>query len=474
MDFSNFLYMHQEAGLMIVFVLLLTYDIFASDRARKWYRPAAGTLFAIHTLVGFLPAPTGATFGGMYICSDITILIKNILNIATLLVFMQAGAWLKTPGTSHKEGEFYVITLATLLGMYLMVSAGNLMMLYIGIETASLPLACLAAFDKYKEKSMEAGVKYILISAFSSGIMMFGLSYLYGAVGTFYFADMARYISFQPLVILGFVFFFAGLAFKISLVPFHLWTADVYEGSPTGVTAYMSVVSKGAAAFALIFSLWQVFGNIAAVWHPILWALAVITITLGNLFAIRQKDIKRFFAFSSISQAGYILLGIICGTAQGMTATVYYVLVYVFSNLAAFGVISAVENGSGRTDIAGFNGLYKTNPKLSFVMMLAVFSLAGIPPFAGFFSKFFIFAAAAEQNEYLLVFIALLNTVISLFYYLLIVKAMFISQGDEQSVGTIRTDSYNRLSLVLCTAGILAVGIISSIYEYIGRISFGM
>jgi NADH-quinone oxidoreductase subunit N len=183
---------------------------------------------------------------------------------------------------------------------------------------------------------------------------------------------------------------------------------------------------------------------------------------------------KRFFAFSSISQAGYILLGIIAGTAQGMTATVYYVLVYLFSNLAAFGVISAVENQSGSTKISAFNGLYKTNPKLSFVMMLAVFSLGGIPPFAGFFSKFFIFAAAAAQGEYLLVFIALLNTVISLFYYLLIIKAMFIKEGDEQSVGRFTTDGYNKVSLVLCTAGIFVVGLISCIYEYIGSISFGM
>jgi NADH-quinone oxidoreductase subunit N len=289
-----------------------------------------------------------------------------------------------------------------------------------------------------------------------------------------YSDDMQALIGFAPLVILGFVFFFAGLAFKISIVPFHLWTADVYDGAPTPVTAYFAVVSKGAAVFAMLFSLWQVFGNIAVVWHHILWALSVLTIVLGNLFAIRQKDIKRFFAFSSISQAGFILLGMMNGTAEGMTATVYFVLVYLFSNLAAFGVITAVEGASEHTDIAAYKGLYRTNPKLAFVMMLAVFSLAGIPPFAGFFSKFFIFAAAAREGEYLLVFIALVNTVISLYYYLLIVKAMFIDTAEGTVVGTIRTDNYNRLSLILSTAGILAVGILSGIYEYIGGISFGM
>ncbi|MDL2251473.1 NADH-quinone oxidoreductase subunit N [Odoribacter sp. OttesenSCG-928-J03] len=467
MDFSNFLLMHQEAGVMLIFLALLVYDIFASDRQKEWYRLVACLLFGIHTIIGFFPAETGTSFGGMYVSTDMTILMKNILNLGTLFVFMQSGQWLRTPETIQKQGEFYVITLATLLGMYLMISAGNFMLLYIGLETASLPLACLVAFNKYREKSAEAGAKYILISALSSGIMMFGLSYLYGAMGTMYFTDMSSRVMMEPMTIMGLVFFFAGLAFKISLVPFHLWTADVYEGAPTGVTAYLSVVSKAAASFVLIFTLWHVFGNIEVVWHHILWGLAVVTIVVGNLFAIRQRDIKRFFAFSSISQAGYILLGVMSGTAQGLSATVYFILVYLFSNLAAFGVITAMENASGRTDIASFNGFYKSNPKLSFVMMIAVFSLAGIPPFAGFFSKFFIFAAAASKGEYVLVFIALLNTVISLYYYLLIVKAMFINPADEQAVGRIQTDSYNRLSLLLCSAGIIGIGLCSGVYGYI-------
>jgi NADH-quinone oxidoreductase subunit N len=253
-------------------------------------------------------------------------------------------------------------------------------------------------------------------------------------------------------------------------VPFHLWTADVYEGAPTGVTAYLSAISKGAACFALLFALYHVFENIYIVWHHIVWVLAVITIVIGNLFAIRQKDIKRFFAFSSISQAGYIMVGIISGTTEGMTATVYYVLVYLLANLAVFGVITAVENKSGRTDIAAYNGFYKSNPKLSFVMMLAVFSLAGIPPLAGFFSKFFIFAAAAAEGEYVLVFIALVNTVIALYYYLLIIKAMFINKAEEQAIGLIKTDIYNKITLLFCSAAVIVIGFVSCIYEYILRV----
>ena len=473
-DFSNFSFLQQEISLIAVFIILLLFDIFSSDNQKKWYRPAACLLFAVHTAVGFLPLNTGAAFGEMFVSSNMTILMKNILNIGTLFVLMQSGQWLKTPEVENRQGEFYVITLATLFGAYLMISATNFLLLYIGIEMMSLPLACLAAYNKYKEKSGEAGAKYILLAAFSSGIMMFGISYLYGAVGTMYFADMSALISFSPMVILGFVFFFVGLAFKISLVPFHLWTADVFEGAPTSVTAYLSVVSKGAASFTLMFALWHVFGNIEIVWHYILWVLTAVTIVVGNLFALRQKDIKRFFAFSSISQAGYIMLGILTGTEQGMTTTVYYVLVYIFSNLAAFGVITAVENKSGKTDITAYNGLYKSNPKLAFVMMLALFSLAGIPPFAGFFSKFFIFAAAAAQGEYILLAIALVNTVVSLYYYLVVVKAMFIDQEDERSVGAIRTDGYNKMSLVLLTAGTIVIGLLSCIYDYVGVASTGM
>ncbi|MDH8702016.1 NADH-quinone oxidoreductase subunit N [Dysgonomonadaceae bacterium PH5-43] len=475
MDFSNFLYLGQEIGLVILFVILFLYDVFCSEKGKKYFQIVAVSLFALFILAGFLPQKVGEAFGGMFVSSEMTVFMKNILNIATLIIFLQANNWLSSSNTINKRGEFYTITLVTLLGMYFMISAGNFMMLYIGIEAASLPMACLAAFNKYQEKSAEAGVKYILLSALSTGIMLFGLSFLYGALGSFYFEDLASVMLASPMVIVGFIFFFSGLAFKLSLVPFHLWTADVYEGAPTAVTAYLSVVSKGAAAFALIFSIYKVFGNIEIVWSNILWWVTVITITLGNLFAIRQKDIKRFFAFSSISQAGYILLGVIAGTAQGMTAMVFFILVYVFSNLAAFGVIGAVENQTnGNTKISAFNGLSKTNPRLAFVMMLAVFSLGGIPTLAGFFSKFFIFMAAAEQEYYWLVFIALLNTVISLYYYLLIFKAMYIKDCESDAVQTFKTDNYNKVSLIICVVGIFIIGFISVIYQHIGDISFGI
>ena len=284
---------------------------------------------------------------------------------------------------------------------------------------------------------------------------------------------MPVHITANVLQIMAFVFFMVGLFFKISLVPFHLWTADVYEGAPTSVTSYLSVVSKGSAVFVLMILLYKVFGNLMVQWQGILYGIIIVSITLANLFAIRQQNIKRFLAFSSISQAGYIALAIISGTAFGMTTLVYYIFVYVFSNLAAFGVVTTIENRSGKLNVSDYKGLYSTNPQLSFVMMLAMFSLGGIPPFAGFFSKFFVFAAALEQGFYVLVLIAVVNTIISLYYYLLVVKAMFID-SSENPIPMLKSDFFNRTSLFICTAGILMVGILSFFMDKIGLYSFGM
>ena len=269
---------------------------------------------------------------------------------------------------------------------------------------------------------------------------------------------------------MGLVFFFSGLGFKLSLVPFHFWTADTYEGAPTPVTGYLSVVSKGAAAFALMMIMVKVFAPLTAYWEYLLYIVIVLSITIANLFAIRQKELKRFMAFSSISQAGYIMLAVIGSSQMGMASLMYYVLVYVVANMAVFTVISTVEqNNGGTTMMASYDGFYQTNPKLAFLMTLALFSLAGIPPFAGMFSKFFVFMAAAQQGSfwaYFVVFIALINTVVSLYYYLLIVKAMYI-KSSESPLPTFKTDVNTRLALAVCTAGIALLGICSCIYDWL-------
>lgn len=473
MVYANFLLMKEEVSLVAVIVILLVYDIFGSQKSLKYFQPIACVLVGIHTLLNLSPNIEITAFGGMYHNVPMGSVMKTILNIGTLLVFMQANNWLASERTIIRRGEFYMITLATLLGMYFMISAGNFLMFFIGLETASIPMATLAAFDKYKQKSAEAGAKYILTAVFASGLSLYGISLIYGTTGTLYFEDIPAGITSSPIQLMAFVFFFVGLGFKLSLVPFHQWTPDVYEGAPTSVTAYLSVISKGSAAFVLMAILYKVFAPLVYEWQSILYWVIIATITLANLFALRQQNLKRFFAYSSISQAGYIMLGVISGTAMGMTGLVYYVLVYMLSNLAAFGVIAIVEHRSGKITIDDYNGLYSTNPRLSFVMMIALFSLAGIPPFAGFFSKFFIFAAAAQQGYYVLVFIALVNTIVSLYYYLRVVKAMFINKS-EIPIESFRSDGYTRISLLACSAGILGVGILSIVYESIGTFSFGM
>ena len=408
----------------------------------------------------------------MYTAGAAANVMKTILAAGTLIVLIQSRQWMSRQDTAFKEGEFYMLVISTLLGMNMMMSAGHFLMFFLGLEMASVPMACLVGLDKYRHHSAEAAAKYILTATFSSGIMLYGISMLYAATGTLYFDNFAQNLQLvnKPLSLVGLVFFFSGLGFKISLVPFHFWTADTYQGAPTTVTGYLSVISKGAAAFTLMTILMKVFAPMTHHWTMMLYVVIVLSITVANLFAIRQSELKRFMAFSSISQAGYIMLAVIGNNDLGITALTYYVLVYVVANLAVFTVIAAVEeNNGGRTDMDAYNGFYQTNPKLAFLMTLALFSLAGIPPFAGMFSKFFVFMAAASHGTnlaYFVVFIALINTVISLYYYLLIVKAMYIKQTDSP-LPTFKSDCGTKLALAICTLGIALFGVCSFFYNWI-------
>ena len=415
----------------------------------------------------------GTAFSGMFEATAATFVMKSILNIGMLIVLVQSIKWANSEFTAVRRGEFYELLLATLFGMYLMISARHFLLFVIGLETASLPLAALVAFNKNRYESHEAAAKYMFTAIFSSAVFMLGLSFVYGLSGSLYFTDIAAAVATadnSALLITALAFVIAGVGFKLSLVPFHLWTADVYQGAPTAVTSYLSVISKGAAAFSFLVILVQVFGSVySTVWEWMLYALIILTITLGNLFAIRQRNMKRFLAFSSISQAGYIMLGVVAANELGLASLMFYVLVYIVSNLAAFGVVSAIENYSGKVSIDDYNGLYKTNPHLAFTMMLAMFSLAGIPPFAGFFSKFFIFVGALETGSvaiYVLVLIALINTIVSLYYYLLVVKAMFIRQ-DDCIIPTFKSACSERVAMIVCTLGIIFIGIASCIYSFI-------
>lgn len=470
MNYGQFLTMMPEVTLMTLLVITFICDFISAGKERRWFNPVVCLLMLAHLAINIMPSVSLEAFGGMYQTNSSISVIKSILALGAFIVLIQSRTWLARKDTSFKEGEFYLLLISTLLGMNMMVSANHFLLFFLGLEMASVPMACLVAFDKYRHHSAEAGAKFILTATFSSGVMLYGISFLYGATGTLYFNDMQTLLHATPLTIMGLVFFFSGLGFKISLVPFHFWTADSYQGAPTTVTGYLSVVSKGAASFALLTILMKVFSNMIEQWQYMLYIVIVLSITIANLFAIRQTELKRFMAFSSISQAGYIMLAVVANNSLGVAALSYYVLIYVVANMAVFTIIGIIEeHNNGTTEMESYNGLYSTNPKLSLIMTLALFSLGGIPPFAGMFSKFFVFMSAVEQGNtlsYAIVFIALINTVVSLYYYLLIVKAMYINKNDN-ALPTFKSDVNTKVALTICTAGILLLGVCSCVFEYI-------
>jgi NADH-quinone oxidoreductase subunit N len=403
----------------------------------------------------------GELFGGIYASGPFLTVVKSILNLALLLISLQSHAWL----SKHDHLiEFYLLLLTSLLGMDLMISGNSLLLFYLGLEMSTIPIAAAANFDLKKRHAAEAAFKLIISSAFSSGLLLLGISFFYGATGTLSIDIASRFITHEPLLILSFVLILAGLGFKISAVPFHWWTADVYEGSPVAVTAFLSVISKSAVVYVLLAFLFRIFNPIADVWVAVLSVLSVLTITIGNLFAIRQDNIKRLMAFSSIAQVGFILVAVMTGSVQAVVAVIFFLLVYVFSNLAAFGVIAVVSAQTGKEKITDYAGLSRSNPLLAWVLAIALFSLAGIPPTAGFFGKFFLLMEGAAKGNYVVVGIAAANMVISFYYYLRLVKVMFMDD-DNAPMEAVKVPWVSKLSLYICVAGILLTGVIGVVYD---------
>ena len=471
MNLEMILNMQNELLLVALLIAVLIGEILTSDKTKSKLVNLSVISFALVTVIGFFHHPNSTLFGGMFHTNALIQLLKNGLNVGVLIILMQAAQWLKdTLAPQKKASEFLMLLLTSLIGLNFMISAGDFLMFYVGLELSTLPVAALAAYNAYKRQSAEAGIKLILSATLASGLALFGISFLYGATGTIYFEDIPSLLQVSNLTILGLVFFFAGLSFKISMVPFHFWTADVYEGAPINVASYLSVISKGAAVFILTLILYNVFKNFIHIWQPMLYVVAIATMFIGNLFALRQQNMKRFLAFSSVAQAGFMLLGIINGGALGATAVVYFVLVYMFSNLGAFGVVQAISHKTGKENIDDYNGLYRTNPNLSLVMMLGLFSLAGIPPVAGFFGKFFLFTASASKGYYILVFIAVVNATIALYYYLLVIRAMFLRRSDNP-IPPFKNDLFMKLGLATAAAGILILCLYSPLLEYVQSIS---
>ena len=462
---ENFLLLMKQELLVTVIIFVLLFIKLAS---KEWNNKKVllwvNVLLGLNVVAGFIFPASGNLFGTMFYTNNLLSVEKSILNLGVFIISLQSYTWLLT----HKHvAEFYALMLSTLLGMFFMISSQNMLMFYLGLELASIPLAALANFDLERRRSSEAAMKYIMSSAFASAILLFGISLLYGATGTIALSEINANVTNQPLFIMAFILILSGFAFKISAVPFHLWTADVYEGAPTPVTSYFSVISKGSMIFVMTAVFFTAFEKLQIDWFRMVTILAVASMVVGNLFALRQQNIKRFLAFSSISQIGFILIGILGGKAIGVSSVIYFVLIYVFSNLAVFGVVNVVGATTRKKNISDYKGFYKTNKHLSWIMAIALFSLAGVPPTAGFFGKFFlILSGAGGTANYLLITIAALNMVISLYYYLRIIKAIFMDD-NQYPLEPVKVHNSPLLGLGICVLGIVATGVIGSVYEYI-------
>ncbi len=458
--------MQFEWTVLLILVIILILRLGKKMLSTESLLLTINAMLVVNLVAGFFSTGDGYVFGDMFYSDALVRFQKNILNLGVLIISLQSYQWLR----SHAHtAEFYMILLASLLGMFFMISSRNMFMLYLSLELSAIPLAALANFDLHLRRSGEAAMKFIISSAFSSGILLMGISLIYGAIGSLNYEQIGLHMTGEPLLIFGFICLFAGFAFKMSAVPFHLWTADVYEGAPVAVTSYLSVISKGAVVFVFITALYQVFRNIFETWYQVLFLISVLTMITGNLFAIRQQNIKRFLAFSSIAQIGFILIGISGNTPDGTAASVYFILIYIFSNLAAFGVISLVSSATGRENIDDYRGFYSSNPLLAWVLTLALFSLAGIPPTAGFFGKFFLLMSGAARDNNPLIIIAALNMIVSLYYYLRVVKAMFMDE-QPQPIQKLHPGWMPAAAYIICVIGMLATGLIGGAYEYIASI----
>ena len=363
--------------------------------------------------------------------------------------------------TLNHRAEIYFLLLAATLGMCLMASSADLVMLYLAIETTSIPLYLLAGFLKKDEKSTEAGFKYMLFGALTSAVLLYGFSLIFGFTGKTSLYALSQYFSSFNLVAVGITFLvLTGLAFKVSLFPFHFWAPDVYEGAPTPVAGFLSTASK-AAGFAVLIRLFvTVFPNIGSDWSLILAVLATLTMTVGNLIALAQKNVKRLLAYSSIAHAGYAMIGVVAFTQLGFSSAVFYLLGYVLTNLLAFGIVSLVGSATGSDDYSSYAGLSRRNPALGLAALVAFLSLAGMPPFVGFVAKFLVFSAAIEAGWVWLAIVGVLNSIVGLYYYLNVLKYIYLYRMEDQdeqqhSIPVARTVVF---ALVILVIGILLVG----------------
>ncbi|MGN1289820.1 MAG: NADH-quinone oxidoreductase subunit NuoN [Bradyrhizobium sp.] len=409
-------------------------------------------LVATGVLELWLPAGKLVTFGGSFIVDDFARFLKVLALIASAATLILSTEYLSQP--SSRTFEFSILVLLSTLGMMVLISAGDLISLYLGLELMSLALYVVAASQRDNAKSSEAGLKYFVLGALSSGMLLYGASLIYGFTGTVSFAGIAAAATTGSIgIVFGLVFLLAGLCFKVSAVPFHMWTPDVYEGAPTPVTAFFASAPKVAALAVFTRATLTAFPGIVSQWQQILVFVAIASMALGSFAAIGQTNIKRLMAYSSIGHMGFALVGLASGTVEGAQGVLIYIAIYVAMTLGSFSIILAMKrNGQPLEQISDFAGLSRTNPLIAFIFAMLLFSLAGVPPLAGFFGKWYVFVAAIKANLFTLAVIGVLTSVVGAFYYLSIVKVMYFDQPLGK-LDPVRVE----LRTVLAVAGIFNI-----------------
>jgi NADH-quinone oxidoreductase subunit N len=460
-------------------VLLLLVDLL-SERNKAWLPTLAG--FGL--LAAMVPVLTLAVdgtdrsmFGGAYVVDNFALTLKALFLVSGYIVVLLSTNYIAEG--DYWEGEYYLLLLSSILGMTIIASSRDLITIFVALETLSIPAYMLAAWRKRDDKSNEAGLKYYLMGVFATAVMLYGMSLIFGVTGTTILRDIGASLSTtgtRPVITLGIIFCVIGFAFKVSAVPFHAWAPDTYEGAPTPVTAFLSVLSKAAGFVAIMQLVFVGFFNQHDVWQPMFWALAVASMTIGNLVALRQTNIVRLFAYSSIAQGGYILAPLaVAGTAatasQSVSAVVVYLLVYGGMNLGAFAIILAVARKTRSGEISSYGGLFEYAPGLTVLMTVFLFALAGIPPLAGWFAKFQVFSATAGAGTswgYLLAVIVGVNSVIALFYYARIAQEMWFKPVPDGDTTPIRIPIALRAALAITVVGVVVVGVYPQIVARVG------
>jgi len=453
---------------IVLFIVELVRPRTTTRKSSTTYASLAGWILlagAVVTLAiaAFKPVPDAVLWGGAFVVDPLS-RFYGMFFLAVLALVTAAS--LDFLGDRPWRGEFYFLLGSAALGMMVMAGAGDLLVLYVGLELSSICLYVMASLEKGDSASQEAGIKYLLTGAFSSAVFLFGLALVYAAAGSTGLADIVRTAVFQagnPLLVLGVVFVIAGLGFKVAVVPFHMWAPDVYQGGPTPMVAFASVASKAAGFAALTRVLAYALASSAGTWTPVLAGITVLTMIVGSFAAIPQTNVRRLLGYSSVAQAGYILLGFTAGGERGMAAVLYYLVVYLFTNLGAFLSVMIFSRHAKSDDISAYAGLARRSPLLALAFMLSLLSLAGIPPMGGFSGKLFLFAAAmARSGGYLwLVILGAVLSIVSLYYYLQVIRRIYIMPPEAE--GSIPVHPAAAAALIVCIAGMVLTGVWPSI-----------